>query len=182
MHFKPFWSPFFPYSITSILSKVRNSNTLFLTIILNFLNCHSWGGGGGGGMGDITRNFFLKNLCLWECISSHFEAHFPYSITSILSEVRNSNTLFLTIILHFLVIRGLYGGPPPDFLKKIYVSITSILSKVTHSNTLFLTIILHFLVIRVGYGGPPPEFFFKSMSLRINFKPFWSSFFPYSIT
>ena len=33
MHFKPFLKPFFPYSITSILNKVRHSNP---------------GGGGGG--------------------------------------------------------------------------------------------------------------------------------------
>ena len=45
-----------------------------------------------------VRNFFL-NLCLWECISSHFDAHF--SITSMLSTVRHSNTLFLTISFAF---------------------------------------------------------------------------------
>ena len=44
-----------------------------------------------------TSQEFLYNLCLWECISSHFEAHFPYSITLILSKVRHINTLFLTI-------------------------------------------------------------------------------------
>ena len=125
-------------------------------------------------MGDITRIFFKKNYVSENAFQAILKPIFPYSITSILSEVRNSNTLFLTRILHFLVIRGVVWGTSPGFLKKNYVSeiafqailkpifrysITSILSKVRHSNTLFLTIILHFLVIRVGYWGPPPDFF-----------------------
>ena len=117
--FQAILKPIFPYSITSILSEVRNSNTLFLTIILNFLNCHSR-----GVWGTSPAIFFLKKIYVSEnAFQAILKPIFPYSITSILSEVRNSNTLFLTIILHFLVIRGGYGGPPPDFfLKKIYVS------------------------------------------------------------
>ena len=61
MHFMPVWSPYFPYSITSILSKVRHSNTLFLTITFAFL-CRPLGalvrfqcGGGGGGTANATQ-------------------------------------------------------------------------------------------------------------------------------
>ena len=43
----------------------------------------------------------IKNLCLRECISSHLETNFPYSITSILSKVVHSNTFFLTFSFEF---------------------------------------------------------------------------------
>ena len=55
MHFKPF-KPIYPYSITSILSKVVHPNTLFLTISFAFpyrplgaLVRFTCGGGGGRG-------------------------------------------------------------------------------------------------------------------------------------
>ena len=52
-----------------------------------------------GGTGDLPRNF-LK-ICVSEnAFRAILNPIFPYSITSILSKVRHSNTLFLTIILH----------------------------------------------------------------------------------
>ena len=65
--------------------------------------CLGGGGGGGalkdkglnqagGGLGYSPEFFFL--ICLGECISSHFEAHFPYSITSILSKLDTQATSF----------------------------------------------------------------------------------------
>ena len=57
----------------------------------------------GGGPEDLPPIQFFFNLCLWECIWSHFEAHFSIinSITSILRKVRHANTLFLTISFAF---------------------------------------------------------------------------------
>ena len=78
-----------------------------------------------GGTGDLPRNF-LKIYLSENAFRAILNPIFPYSITSILSKVRHSNTLFQTIILHFLVIWGGGGGggegASPGFFFKIYVS------------------------------------------------------------
>ena len=57
-----------------------------------------------GGSGDLPRNISKKIYVSENAFQAILKPIFPYSITSILSKARHSNTLFLTIILHIIVV------------------------------------------------------------------------------
>ena len=61
------------------------------------------------GVRGLSLEMAFRNEIAFQAI---FEAHFPYSITSTLSKVRHSNTLFLTISFAFPC-RGGGGHLPP---------------------------------------------------------------------
>ena len=81
---------------------------------------------------------------------------FPYSITTILSKVRHSNTLFLAKTFAFPCHQvWVSPPPPPPPPPPSPITITTILSKVRHSNTLFLAKTFAFPCHQV-WGSPPP--------------------------
>ena len=59
---------------------------------------------GGGLVRGTSPGFFLKIYVSENAFQAMLKPIFPYSMTSISSKVRHSNTLFLIIILHFLVV------------------------------------------------------------------------------